>query len=94
MTAPAAVSVGCWTKARRLAVPGTLVKAKIAGVAIPGAPAVTWKDPTCEFATTETEATPVLSVIALAGPVNVTLGPLAGGVNVTTTPGTPLPSAS
>jgi hypothetical protein len=94
MIAPAAVLVGCCTKARRLAVPGTLFKLKTAEPGVPAAVAVTWNAPTCELAATETVATPVLSVATAEGPEKVTLAPVVGAVNVTMIPGTPLPCAS
>ena len=40
------------------------------------------------LAVTEIEATPLLSVVTVAGPENVTLAPLDGAVKVTATPGT------
>src|SRR6516225_7319993 len=87
MTAPAAAFEGCCTKARRLAEPGMFVKVKIAGVAIPEAVAVTWKEPTWELAVTKIPAIPVPSVVTVAGPRKVTLAPLVGAENVTATPG-------
>src|SRR5262252_6431149 len=94
ITAPAAAFVGSCTNARRLAVPGTLLRLKTAGVGVPGALAVTWKEPTEELAVTEIAATPVLSVGTAVDPEKLTLAPLAGAANVTTTPGTPLPCVS
>ena len=94
MTAPAAALEGCCTKVRWLAEPATLVRLKTAGAAVPGAVAVTSKEPTWVLAVTEIAATPLLSVVTVAGPENVTLAPLDGAAKVTATPGTPLPSAS
>ncbi len=94
MTAPAAAPEGCCTKARWLAEPATLVKSKTAGAAVPGALAVTSNEPTWVLAVTEIAATPPMPVVTVAGPENVTLAPLDGAAKVTTTPGTPLPSAS
>ena len=50
---------------------------------MPDALAVTWNEPTCVFAVTEMAATPVLSVVTVAGPENVTLAPLDGAAKVT-----------
>src|SRR4249919_1446331 len=58
MRAPAPTLEGCWTKARWLAEPATLVKVKVAGVTMAGAVAVTWTAPTWELAVTEIAATP------------------------------------
>ena len=67
MTAPATALEGCWTKARWLAEPATLVRLKTAGAAVPGALAVTWKEPTWELAVTEIAATPLLPVVTVGG---------------------------
>src|SRR5262252_6596911 len=94
ITAPAAALEGSWTNLRRSAVPGRLVRLNIAGVAIPAAVAVTWKEPTWELAVTKIPATPVPSVVTVVGPRNVTLGPVAGAVKVTDTPGMAFPRLS
>src|SRR5215469_2418209 len=94
MMAPAGAFEGCCTKARRLAVPAMLVKLNTAGVTMPDAVAVTWKDPTCVLAVTEIAATPALLVVTVAGPEKLTLAPPEGAAKVTATPGTPLPKVS
>jgi hypothetical protein len=71
-----------------------LVRLKLAGAAIPVAVAVTvYGPPTVAFAVKTAEvATPLAFVVAVfAPPANVPLAPVAGGVNVTTTPLTPAP---
>ena len=46
------------------------------------------------LAVTEIAATPLLSVVTVAGPENVTLALVDGAAKVTAMPGMPLPSAS
>ena len=92
---PAAVEVGCWTKLRRLAAPGRLVRLKVAGDAALSVAAVTWKLPVCELAVSAGEvAMPELSVVTVAEPANDAPAPFAGTVKVTETPGTAFPSWS
>src|SRR5579884_3868357 len=55
----------------------------------PGADATTAYVPACEFAMNRTDATPSRPVVRFTlvpSPSNVPLGPVAGAVNVTTTP--------
>ena len=75
-------------------VAAVFVRLKSAGVAIPVAVAVTvYGPPAVAFAVNTADvATPLASVVAVfAPPANVPLAPVAGGVNVTTTPLTPVP---
>ena len=70
-----------------------LVSAKLAGVAMPGAAAVTAYTPTVLPLVAVMLARPLASVTAVVAE-SVALAPLAGAVKVTVTPLTGLPSAS
>jgi hypothetical protein len=74
--------------------PAVFVRAKVAPVTVP-ALALTRYDPTIVFAVNPIEAMPAAFVTAvLMPPLNVPLGPDAGALNVTVTPGTPVPDES
>ncbi len=78
--------------------PARLVSAKLAGVAVFGAEAVTVKLPLSAFAVkaaaTATPEALVCAVVIAPSPAKVPLGPLEGAINVTVTPLTGLPFES
>lgn len=74
------------------ALPGVLVREKLAGVETPVTLAVI-DDPATVFAVTETLAYPLVSVVAVAPLGNVTLDPEDGPANVTCVLGTAAPLA-
>src|SRR5436190_4709158 len=87
---PAVVFDGCWTNVRTPG-PGTFVRVKVAD---PAPVAVTWNVPATVFAVIAGDvAMPSKPVATVAG-MPVTLGPFAGGVNVTDAPETVLPKLS
>ena len=72
-----------------------MVRLNVAGGDAPGVDAVTWNVPGVWFAVAVGDAAiPRVSVVTVADPANVTLGPLPGGVNVTCTLAMGFPNAS
>src|SRR5215471_539875 len=89
MAMPAVVSVGCCTKCIRVAVAARFWRLNVAWPAAPDVVALTWKMPGCELAVNIGDvANPSAPVVTVGLPLNVTLAPAAGGVNVTWAPGT------
>ena len=76
----------------------TFVRSNVAGLATPLAEARTWYDPGVALAVNcgevATPSLPVVAVAVVAPPAKAPPAPLAGAVNVTTTPLAGLPEAS